>query len=79
MNTNIKIKAFKQRDPIKITDIDNDKLSTLERYNEIEHSSSKKITPTIVDGMKNHRLKVYYNMNNEKHDTTFRYKKMWYR
>ena len=75
LNTKIKIKAFKQREPIKITDIDNDKLLTLERYNEIKHSSSKKITPTIFDDTKNHKLKVYYNMNNEKHDTTFRYKK----
>lgn len=76
LNTKTEIKTFKGREPIKLTNIDNDKLLTLDKLNEIKHASSKLITPTIYDDKKNKTLEVYFTMNKQSRKTKFRYSKV---
>ena len=59
LNTKTEVKAFKGREPIKLSSIENDKLLTLEKLNQIKNSSNKLITPTIYDDKKNMKLKIY--------------------
>ena len=75
MNSKIEVKAFKQREPIKLTQTDKENLLTLERYNEIKNGSNKKITPTIYDDKKNKIIQVYFTINKKTHIHKFRYKK----
>ena len=75
LNTKLNIREYKQRDPIKITDIDYDDLLTIERYNEIKNAKDKQIIPTIYDNSNKFEIIVYYNMNKKQYQTSFKYKK----
>ena len=74
LNTKQNIREYKQRDPIKITDINYDDLLPIERYNEIKNAKDKQITPTIYDDVNNCKITVYYNINKKQHQTSFKYK-----
>ena len=76
LNSKIEVKAFKQREPIKLTEIDNDKLLTLDKLNQIKNATNKKLTPTIYDDTKNKIIQVYFTKNDKKaRPKTFRYSK----
>ena len=75
LNTKTEIKAFKGREPIKLTNTDNENLLTLDKLKQIKNSSNKIITPTIYDDKKNQQLKIYFRIDGERIDKKVRYKK----
>jgi len=73
LNTKTELKAFKGREPIKLTNTDKEDILTLDKLNQLKNSSL--ITPTIYDDKKNQQLKIYFRIDGVRIDKKVRYKK----